>query len=72
MAPETPPKKKPPVNCDQPSAVCSLSASFLRPVSVSAGAVEGAPSLKEATPYMVRQTLRMETRPMAPRVPAWP
>ena len=35
---------------------------LLRPVSVSAGTVEGTASLKEATPYMMRQTLRMETQ----------
>ncbi|KAG0491085.1 hypothetical protein HPP92_007948 [Vanilla planifolia] len=50
-----PPKKKPPVNLAQPSAVWSLSASFFRPVSVSDGAAGGSPSLNEAMPYMVRQ-----------------
>lgn len=72
MTPEIPPKKNPPENWAQPSAVCNLSASFFLPVKVSVGAVDGSPSLKEEIPYMVKQMLSIVTRPPAASDPAAP
>lgn len=72
MTPEIPPKKKPPVNLAQPSAVCNWSGSFFLPVKVRLGAVEGSPSLNDAIPYMVRQMLKITTRPPAAKDPAAP
>ncbi|OMP14343.1 cyclin-dependent kinase G-1-like protein [Corchorus olitorius] len=72
MTPEIPPKKNPPVKLAHPSAVCSGSGTFFRPVKVKEEAVEGSPSLNDATPYIVKQMLNMTTKPAAAKLPAPP
>lgn len=72
MTPEIPPKKNPPVNLAQPSAVWSWSGTFFLPVKVNDGAIDGSPSLNEAIPYIVRQMLRITTNPPAANGPAAP
>ncbi|KAF2284677.1 hypothetical protein GH714_029125 [Hevea brasiliensis] len=72
MTPEIPPKKNPPVNLAQPSAVCTWSGSFFLPVKVRLGAVDDTPSLNEAIPYIVKHMLRITTSPPAANDPAAP
>ena len=72
MTPEIPPKKNPPLNLAQPSEVCSWSGFFFLPVKVRLGAIDGSPSAKDAAPYMVKQMLRITTRPPAAKDPAAP
>jgi len=72
MTPEIPPKKNPPLNLAHPSEVCNWSGSFFLPVKVRPGAVDGSPSVNDATPYMVKQMLSIATRPPAAKDPAAP